>query len=160
MAARSPLQPPCFLDTHAAEQSIQFRLGAGTAFSPSGKNIAVIVATEQGELLATRDPECGTHLYSINDDGSKLRRMGERWPKERNIQFQDQILSMLRDDPQHVLIQIRNQYGVSVYKMNVDNGNLDRVVKHQDGISNWKALRSKWACHPGPVNAFLKLPAR
>jgi dipeptidyl aminopeptidase/acylaminoacyl peptidase len=81
----------------------------------------------------------GTHLHAVNADGSNRRRLGRKWKNEDRIPYQDRIVSMLRDDPQHVLIQVRINGKLGVHRMDVDRGHLKRVVKPQPGITHWMA---------------------
>lgn len=58
-------------------------------------------------------------------------------------QFQDNILSTLPDDPDHILLGVDREHpGMqTVYKSNVNTGRLKRVKKHTSGIRSWIADR-------------------
>jgi dipeptidyl aminopeptidase/acylaminoacyl peptidase len=58
-------------------------------------------------------------------------------------QFQDNIISMLPDDPEHILISVdRVTPGhQTVYKANVNTGRLTRVQKQKSSVRSWLADR-------------------
>lgn len=59
-------------------------------------------------------------------------------------QYQDNIISMLPDDPDHVLISVDREVPLhqTVYKANVNNGKLSRVKKHSGSVRSWFADRA------------------
>lgn len=56
-------------------------------------------------------------------------------------QFQDNIISMLPDDPDHILISVDRVLPgrQTVYKVNVNTGKLTRVQKEKPSITSWMA---------------------
>ncbi len=72
-----------------------------------------------------------TRLMGINIDGSKDVILGRKWDRTgfTAIQYQDQIVDLLPDQPKHVLIEIRemDKRFSAVHRMNVNNGNLRTV---------------------------------
>ncbi len=59
-------------------------------------------------------------------------------------QFQDNIISMTPDDPDHVLISVDREVPLhqTVYKANVNTGKLTRVKKHASSVRSWYADRA------------------
>ena len=80
-----------------------------------------------------------TRLYAVDPDGSNLRHLGKDWPRQEYIQFQDRIVSMLPEDPGHVLVELRMDGVLSVYRVKTSNGRLKRVVKGRPSIDSWLA---------------------
>ena len=98
------------------------------------------------ELAPSRQPPKGlrTRLYGIDRDGSRHLHMAKNWGKSilvgrGDFQYEDQILDMLEDDPRHVLISIRKPTEAypAVYRMDVRNGGLRRLVELVEGVSYW-----------------------
>ncbi len=56
-------------------------------------------------------------------------------------QFQDNIISILPDDPDHILLSVDREFPnhQTVYKANVNNGRLRRVKKHMSSVRSWMA---------------------
>ncbi len=97
-----------------------------------------------------------TLLYTIKRDGSGLQHLGRKWfgRDDRGktsvagdylikvpIQFEDQIVSELPSDPDHILLQLIRPCDKSpgVYRLNVNNGRLKRVVAPQASVYQWMA---------------------
>jgi dipeptidyl aminopeptidase/acylaminoacyl peptidase len=82
-----------------------------------------------------------TALFGVDRDGNNLRAMGKRWPDAEYIQFHDQIIHALPNDPKHVLLQLwkPRDNSPSVYRMDVMGGALRRVVRHKRNIYSWYA---------------------
>lgn len=59
-------------------------------------------------------------------------------------QFQDNIISDLPDDPDHVLLSVDREVPLhqTVYKANVYTGRLKRVKKHSNSVRSWFADRA------------------
>lgn len=59
-------------------------------------------------------------------------------------QFQDNIISMTPDDPDHVLLSVDREVPLhqTVYKANVNTGRLTRVQKHSSDVRSWYADRA------------------
>lgn len=59
-------------------------------------------------------------------------------------QFQDNVISMLPDDPKHILISVDREFPnrQTVYKANVYTGKLSRVKKHMGSVRSWVADRN------------------
>lgn len=58
-------------------------------------------------------------------------------------QYQDNIISMLPEDPEHILISVDRDMPLhqTVYKANVYTGRLSRVQKHKGSVRSWMADR-------------------
>jgi dipeptidyl aminopeptidase/acylaminoacyl peptidase len=58
-------------------------------------------------------------------------------------QFQDNIISMLPDDPKHILVSVDREFPnrQTVYKANVYTGKLSRVKKYSSSVRSWIADR-------------------
>lgn len=86
----------------------------------------------QTRLLAT-DAKKPTEMISLMTPGKKQKG----W----RSQFQDNVISFLPDDPDHILLGVdREMPGYqSVYKVNVNTGKLKRVQKYKVSTSSWIA---------------------
>lgn len=85
-----------------------------------------------------------TRLYAIDSDGTGFEHLARNWGKflllgRGEFQFEDGLIDILEDDPQHVLMSIRTPTEVypGVYRMNVTGGGLDRVESPLDGVLAW-----------------------
>ncbi len=95
-------------------------------------------------------------LYGMDADGDNLQHLGRKWfgRGDRSvtsrsgdefwrvpIQFEDNLLSLLEDDPEHVLLQIQNpgKSGPGVYRLDVGSGRIKRVVRPQAQVYRWVA---------------------
>jgi dipeptidyl aminopeptidase/acylaminoacyl peptidase len=58
-------------------------------------------------------------------------------------QFQDNIISMTPEDPDHVLLSVDREVPLhqTVYKANINTGRLSRVKKHSTSVRSWFANR-------------------
>ena len=104
------------------------QIGAGSRWYRDGRTIA-------------------TRLMAANVDGSDvvqlvktgITEVGERlkW----NAVVQDDIISWLDDDDDHVLIQLARDHRIypSVYKLNIYTNRLKRVRRHREGVLDWYA---------------------
>jgi dienelactone hydrolase len=88
-----------------------------------------------GSQTLFRSPESLTktrfrasRLMGINIDGSKDIMLGKKWPRASftPVQWQDQVVHWLPDDPNRVLMQVRmpNKRFVTAQVMNVKSGSL------------------------------------
>lgn len=86
-----------------------------------------------------------TRMYAMDFDSEGKEPRNLIKPRKRgfdtrhNAQFQDNIIDWLRDDPDHILmaIDIDEPYLPSVYKVNVNNGKMSRVIKGKREIRDW-----------------------
>lgn len=95
-------------------------------------------------------------LFGIDPDGQELTHLGARWfgrSGKRSgpdweeihqvpIQFEDDVVAWLPDDPQHILVAISppdERSSTGVYRVDVDIGDLDQVVRPQSSIREWYA---------------------
>jgi len=87
-----------------------------------------------------------SRLLAIDADGSRFRLLFRsaffaRMAPAATSQFQDRIISWLRDDPSHVLIELGDAGSVfpSVYRLDVYDGGLKQVVASHPPVMDWTA---------------------
>jgi dipeptidyl aminopeptidase/acylaminoacyl peptidase len=83
-------------------------------------------------------------LFGIDADGANYRWLGESWPTygiggAYQVQYQDQIIDYLPEDPQHVLLAYSppTAESVSVVKMDVATGRIGTRQRPEHDIENW-----------------------
>ncbi|MBW2271882.1 MAG: S9 family peptidase [Deltaproteobacteria bacterium] len=96
-----------------------------------------------------------TRLMAVDRDGGNLDYLAEKWRDSGRIQIQDDILHRLPDSPKHVLLQLWRPSGPGpgVYRLNIKNGALRRVVRGQRHVHSWVAdatgiVRLGWGIDP------------
>jgi dipeptidyl aminopeptidase/acylaminoacyl peptidase len=110
-------------------------------------------ANDRRLLYAVEEPMQGhfapprprrTRLYAIDADGSNFEHLAKNWGKflllgRGEFQFEDDLIDVLEDDPDHVLMGIRKPTDVypGIYRMEVVGGGLERVQPPMDGILVW-----------------------
>lgn len=87
-----------------------------------------------------------TRLLALNAKGDPdvVRLMRPERRRDGWIsQFQDNVISMLPDDPEHILVSDDREAPnrETVYKVDVYTGKLSRVMKHAGNVVSWKADR-------------------
>lgn len=94
------------------------------------------VKYSQTRLLATDAKKPGKMITLVKPDEDAIYN--------HVSQYQDNIISMLPDDPDHVLISVDREVPLhqTVYKANVNNGKLSRVKKHSGSVRSWFADRA------------------
>jgi dipeptidyl aminopeptidase/acylaminoacyl peptidase len=86
-----------------------------------------------------------TRLFGVDREGGRLTWLGRRWEKrgqgQWEVQFQDQIISWLPDDPDHVLISYHDPARVtpSVKLMDVHTGKLKTRQRSLKKVDVWYA---------------------
>ena len=94
----------------------------------------------EGRTIATRlmavDVDGGNVLQLVKSGVTELGRRLE-WNPVR----QDQIISWLENDADHVLIQLARDHRLytSVYRLNINTNRMQRVRRHREGIWEWYA---------------------
>lgn len=89
-----------------------------------------------------------TRLFAVNHDGSDFAWLGRRWPRFGQAQigvfYQDQVIHLTPDDPQHVLIEYQSPYesASQVMRLAVSGGALKLAQESAHDISAWHADRS------------------
>lgn len=93
------------------------------------------VKYSQTRLLATDAKKQGKMITLVKPD--------EDAPYNHVSQYQDNVISYLPDDPEHVLISVDREmaHHQTVYKANVYSGRLTRVKKHSGSVRSWYADR-------------------
>ena len=82
-----------------------------------------------------------TRLYAIKRDGQQFRYMARKWPHGDAMQFQDNILHVPADDPEHVLIQYRppgHRFPITAW-MRLSTGALSRRDGEIPYVYDWFA---------------------
>ena len=86
-----------------------------------------------------------TRLLAIDIDGKEAEQRNLIRPKDKKhvSQFQDNVISFLPDDPDHILVAIDLDIAnlPSVYKLNVNTKKLSRIENGKMQIRNWMADR-------------------
>ncbi|WP_340678802.1 alpha/beta fold hydrolase [Paraglaciecola sp.] len=89
-----------------------------------------------------------TRLLAIDIDGKEVEQRNLIRPKDSRdskhiSQFQDNVISFLPDDPEHILVAIDLDKAnlPSVYKLNVNNKKLQRLEKGKMEVRDWMADR-------------------
>ena len=84
-----------------------------------------------------------SRLVSLNVDGTAIKVLVQNG-RASESQFQDRVLHRLPDDPSHVLIALDDDRDIfpAVFKLNVETGKLQQVVRGRGPILGWQADRS------------------
>ncbi|KID57353.1 hypothetical protein JF50_09035 [Pseudoalteromonas luteoviolacea] len=105
-----------------------------------------------------------TELLSVDlnniSKGAKLVVRPKRG--QHNAQFKDRVISMLPDDPEHILLSIDlNQPNrPDVYKLNVKKRKLKRIVRYKAHVDGWIADRQgnvRLSYHSDETRIFYRL---
>lgn len=93
------------------------------------------VKYSQTRLLATDAKKPGKMITLVKPDEDALYN--------HVSQYQDNVISYLPDDPDHILISVDREmaHHQTVYKANVYTGRLKRVKKHSGSVRSWYADR-------------------
>ena len=97
------------------------------------------VGTEfKKNYVGFEDPERSTGYMDIRRKAYKRYQIEEFKP-----QFQDQVVSFLPNDPEHILLALDIEFknNPSVFKVNLNDGKFTRVEKARLGIREWFADR-------------------
>ncbi|MCJ8319633.1 MAG: alpha/beta fold hydrolase [Colwellia sp.] len=84
-----------------------------------------------------------THVYSVKIDGSDIIELKKRSRKQTNWDFyrsSPRLLSTLVDEPNHVLMTIRDKrddYYSSVFKVNITTGDFEKYLANNKKIVGW-----------------------
>ena len=84
-------------------------------------------------------------LYAVDRDGSKLQELRRRTSHEQDdveISFAtDRILSILRDDPEHVLLEVYDERdrAPAVFKVNIYENKFDKQFVNSYEVDTWVA---------------------
>lgn len=89
----------------------------------------------QTRLLATDAKKVGKMITLVKPDDD-----ADGWVS----QFQDNVISYLPDDPEHILLSVDREMPLhqTVYKANVYTGKLTRVKKHSNTVRSWYSDRA------------------
>ena len=88
-----------------------------------------------------------TRLFAVDRDGKNFRWLGRRWPLHgqgrMQARYQDEIIHLTPQDPEHVLIEYQAPIDEfpAVKRLDVNSGNLLTVQFSEHGIRDWYADR-------------------
>lgn len=84
-----------------------------------------------------------TKLSAIDIDGEKpvVRHFNPSGNLDKGGQFQDNVVSFLPDDPDHILLEIGRASLPSVYKFNIYSQEKSRITKGKLFVNSWMADR-------------------
>lgn len=107
------------------------------------KNDERLVCSFRSTQFISGRPFWITRLVALNIDGSKQKVLIQNG-KAGASQFQDRVLHWLPDDRESVLIELDEDQSVfpEVYRLNVYNGRLTRILGERAPVVSWYADRS------------------
>lgn len=88
-----------------------------------------------------------TRLLAVNADGSDVMQLVPPAVTKNfnkvvwNSPNQSNVISMMREDPNHILMQIARDDRIrpSVYKLNINTNKLERTLRYRDSVLFWYA---------------------
>ncbi len=94
-----------------------------------------------------RIPTVETRMFTVKSDGSEeykilIKPKNKSMDKGEHIsQFQDNVISLLPDDPDHILMGIDFEKAAqpSVYKINIETGAREWVQRFRPNVRDWMA---------------------
>lgn len=79
-------------------------------------------------------------LFLINADGSNFRYLfkteSRLFAKFQSLTL-GSIVDLMKHDPEHLLLEVRQIREISLWKINVDNGNIERIEEGEKTTSSW-----------------------
>ncbi len=114
-------------------------------------SIRSYIVLRAGQIgLGTRSYRDGrtvmTRLLAVNADGSDVLQLVPPGVTKFddlvwNSPVQDTVISRLREEPDHILMQIAREDRIhpSVYKLNINTNKLKRVRRHRETVIRWYA---------------------
>jgi dipeptidyl aminopeptidase/acylaminoacyl peptidase len=80
-----------------------------------------------------------TRLVAVNRDGGNMRVLLQQRQQRRGqfAQFQDDIVDWLPDDPEHVLIEMPENSGTGVSRVNIYDGKAEAVERVRASVREW-----------------------
>ena len=116
-------------------------------------NDRLLVSLEMPAPFAVGVRARQTRLMVVELEGGAPRYLGKSWRWHEYSQSQDDIVSWLPDDPNHVLINLRLPgKGRRVRRLDIDSGVLKSVTQARSGRWGWAAdhkdeIRASWGGH-------------
>ena len=106
---------------------------------PSNDHVVVSLGMPDAHRLGVRSRQ--SRLMLVPLDGGAPEYIGDDWPYQEYSQSQDNVLSWLPDEPDHILLSLwlPGEKGASARKVNVHNGALRMVAKARPGSLWWAA---------------------
>ena len=94
--------------------------------------------------LLTRVEVRRTLLFSVTRDAEELDYLAENWPETDRIFYQDDVISYLPRDPDHILVGIRLPGGryPGARRVKLSNGSLGTELSEIWGVYWWEADRN------------------
>ncbi len=82
-----------------------------------------------------------SRLMVVELNGEQPRYLGKNWPYQEYSQYQDDIISWLPRDPDHILMSWwrPGQSGKSAYRVNIMTGALSNVARFRPFVTGWAA---------------------
>ena len=118
-------------------------------FEWASEDTLLISARYESEVQGTRF--YSTRLYVTKYDAQGVvpknlvnRKAYKRYQSEHfKPQFQDQVISFLPDDPDHIMLALDIEFknNPSVFKVNLNDGKMSRIERAKLGIRQWFADR-------------------
>jgi dipeptidyl aminopeptidase/acylaminoacyl peptidase len=112
-----------------------------------GNDKRILVSVSQPYIIRNNKYRT-THLYSATIDGSDVFEIRKKSRKKTRVEFyynSPRLLSLLDDDPDHVLVTIRdprdNNYS-SIFKVNVNDGDFEKYLPNSKRIFSWGVTRT------------------
>jgi dipeptidyl aminopeptidase/acylaminoacyl peptidase len=78
-----------------------------------------------------------TRLISISTETAEIRELIDRMNEEEWQQYQDRVVDWMPDDPEHVLIQRREDNGYGVARINILTGKITTVEPGRSDVYSW-----------------------
>jgi dipeptidyl aminopeptidase/acylaminoacyl peptidase len=112
-----------------------------------GNDERILVSVSQPYIIRNNKYRT-THLYSATIDGTDVFEIRKKSRKKTRVDFyynSPRLLSLLDDDPDHVLVTIRdprdNNYS-SIFKVNVNDGDFEKYLPNSKRIFSWGVTRT------------------
>jgi dipeptidyl aminopeptidase/acylaminoacyl peptidase len=125
-------------------------------------NTHLVASVEMPHFTARRVRARQTRLMVVPLQGGNPKYIGEKWRYQEYMGFQDNVISWLHDDPDHILLALwmPDQNGASARKVDIRTGALSLVARPRTGTTHWAAdhegnVRAGWGEARGVSNNFL-----
>ncbi len=104
-----------------------------------GSNERLLVSVRMPSYRQDRIKSRQSRLLVVNTVTGATRYLGDQWPKQAYIQYQDRIISFLPQDPGAVLIALwtPGQFGVGARRVKLSNGKLKTIAVPLRGTLGW-----------------------
>lgn len=127
-----------------------------------GSEQQLLVSIEMPSETATGVRARQTRLMVVDLAGGRPRYLGEDWRWQEYTQSQDDVISWLPDEPDHILINLwmPGDPGVGARRLNIHGGGLSTAARPRPGIRRWYAdhtqqVRIGWGRPQNGTDVFL-----